>query len=137
MRLHTCWGNYEGPHHLDVELEAVLPELYELDVGALAIEQTGPRHEHEYQAFAEHPLPAGMDIMPGVVNVNTNTIEHPETVATRLERVANVVNDSTEIVAAPDCGFGTLSWSGAIADIAWAKLDSLAEGAAIATERLY
>jgi len=136
VRLHTCWGNYEGPHHLDVPLETVLPELYELEVGALAVEGSGGRHAHEYRAFEEHPLPEGMDLLPGVVDVKTNVIEHPETVADRLERAARAVGDPSRIVAAPDCGFGTLAWSSAVGDVAWAKLESLVEGARIATDRL-
>jgi 5-methyltetrahydropteroyltriglutamate--homocysteine methyltransferase len=137
VRLHTCWGNYEGPHHRDVPLEAVLPELYELDVGLLAVEQTGPRHAHEYRAFEEHPLPAGMDLGPGVIDVKTNRIEHPDTVADRLERAARAVGDPSRIVAVPDCGFGTLSWSGAVEEVAWAKLEAMVEGAARASERLF
>jgi 5-methyltetrahydropteroyltriglutamate--homocysteine methyltransferase len=137
VRLHTCWGNYEGPHHLDVPLAAVLPELYELDVGYLAIEQSGPRHAHEYRAFAEHPLPDGLTLMPGVVDVKTNVVDHPETVADRLERAADAVGDPSRLVAVPDCGFGTLAWSGAVEEIAWAKLGSLVEGARIASERLF
>lgn len=136
VRLHTCWGNYEGPHHRDVPLADVLPELYELDVGFLAVEQSSPRHVHEYRAFAEHPLPDGVTLMPGVVDVKTNIVEHPETVADRLERAAGAVGDPSNLVAVPDCGFGTLAWSGAVEGIAWAKLESLVEGAQIASERL-
>ncbi|MFB6295999.1 MAG: cobalamin-independent methionine synthase II family protein [Halobacteriales archaeon] len=136
VRLHTCWGNYEGPHHRDIALADVLPELYELDVGTLAVEGSSPRHAHEYRAFEEHPLPGDMQLMPGVVDVKTNIIEHPETVADRLERAAEVVGDPSRIVAAPDCGFGTLAWSAAVEEIAWAKLESLVEGAEIASERL-
>jgi 5-methyltetrahydropteroyltriglutamate--homocysteine methyltransferase len=136
VRLHTCWGNYEGPHHRDVELSSVLPELYELDVGYLSVEGASPRHAHEYRAFEEHPLPEDVTLMPGVVDVKTNVVEHPETVADRLERAVEVVGDPSRIVAAPDCGFGTLAWSSAVEDIAWAKLESLVEGAAIASERV-
>ena len=137
VRLHTCWGNYEGPHHLDVALEDVLPELYELSVGALAIEQSSPRHQHEYRAFETHPLPDGMVLMPGVIDVKSNVVEHPTVVADRLERAAEVVGDPRRIVATPDCGFGTLAWSAAAADLTWAKLDAMVEGATIASERLY
>jgi 5-methyltetrahydropteroyltriglutamate--homocysteine methyltransferase len=137
VRLHTCWGNYEGPHHLDVDLATVLPELYELDVGLLAIEQSGGRHGHEYRAFEEHPLPSGMAFAPGVVDVKTNVVEHPETVADRLERAARAVGDPSRIVAVPDCGFGTLAWSSAVEGIAWAKLEALVEGADRASDRLF
>jgi len=136
VRLHTCWGNYEGPHHRDVALSDVLPELYDLDIGTLAVEGASPRHAHEYRAFGEHPLPEGVQLMPGVVDVKTNIVEHPETVADRLERAAEAVGDPSRIVAAPDCGFGTLAWSSAVEEIAWAKLESLVEGAAIASDRL-
>lgn len=137
VRLHTCWGNYEGPHHRDVPLVEVLPKLYELDVDHLAVEQSGSRHAHEYRAFAEHHPPDGMTLVPGVVDVKTNVVDHPETVADRLERVADAVGDPSRLVAAPDCGFGTLAWSSAVEGIAWAKLESLVEGAQIASDRLF
>jgi 5-methyltetrahydropteroyltriglutamate--homocysteine methyltransferase len=137
VRLHTCWGSYEGPHHLDTDLVDMLPTLYEADISGLSVEQANPRHQHEYRAFAEHPLPDGWTLIPGVVDVKTNIIDHPETIADRIERVANVVDDDTEIVAAPDCGFGTQAGLGMVhPDIAWPKLEALVEGAEIATERL-
>lgn len=136
VRLHTCWGSYEGPHHLDTDLVEMLPEIYELDVSGLSVEQANPRHQHEYRAFAEQPLPEGWTLMPGVVDVKTNIIDHPETIADRLERVAGAVDDSTPLVAAPDCGFGTQAGLGMVdPEIAWAKLEALVEGAEIATER--
>jgi len=138
VRLHTCWGSYEGPHHLDTDLAEMLPELYEADISGLSVEQANPRHQHEYRAFAEHPLPDGWTLLPGVVDVKTNIVDHPRTVADRLERVAEVVDDSTPLVAAPDCGFGTQAGLGMVdPEIAWAKLEALVEGAEIATERLY
>lgn len=137
VRLHTCWGSYEGPHHLDTDLVEMLPEIYEADVAGLSVEQANPRHQHEYRAFAEQPLPEGWTLIPGVVDVKTNVIDHPETIADRLERVADAVGDSTRLVAAPDCGFGTQAGLGMVdPEIAWAKLEALVEGAAIATERL-
>jgi 5-methyltetrahydropteroyltriglutamate--homocysteine methyltransferase len=138
VRLHTCWGSYEGPHHLDTDLAEMLPELYEADISGLSVEQANPRHQHEYRAFAEHPLPDGWTLLPGVVDVKTNIVDHPRTVADRLERVAEAVDDSTPLVAAPDCGFGTQAGLGMVdPEIAWAKLEALVEGAEIATERLY
>ena len=138
LRLHTCWGSYEGPHHRDVELEKVLPELYELDVGGISIEQANPRHQHEYRAFAEHPLPDDWYLMPGVVDVKTNVIEHPETVADRLERVVDAVGDPTRVVAAPDCGFDTQAGLAMVdPEIAWAKLEAMVDGAAVASERVF
>lgn len=137
LRLHTCWGSYEGPHHRDMALEPLLPNLYELDITGLSIEQANPRHQHEYRAFAEHPLPDGWYLIPGVVDVKTNVIEHPETVADRLERVAEAVGDPSRIVAAPDCGFDTQAGLGMVhPEIAWAKLEALVDGAAVASERL-
>ena len=138
LRVHTCWGSYEGPHHRDVALEKVLPELYELDISGISIEQANPRHQHEYRAFAEHPLPEDWTLMPGVVDVKTNVLEHPEVVADRLERVADAVGDPTRIVAAPDCGFDTQAGLAMVhPEIAWAKLETMVAGAKVATERLF
>ncbi|WP_049982230.1 cobalamin-independent methionine synthase II family protein [Halorubrum sp. BV1] len=138
VRLHTCWGSYEGPHHLDTDLADMLPEIYEADISGLSVEQANPRHQHEYRAFAEHPVPDGWTLIPGVVDVKTNIIDHPETIADRLERVADAVADGTPLVAAPDCGFGTQAGLGMVdPEIAWAKLEALDEGTAIATERIY
>ncbi|QZP39434.1 cobalamin-independent methionine synthase II family protein [Halobaculum magnesiiphilum] len=137
VRLHTCWGSYEGPHHLDTDLADMLPEIYEADITGLSVEQANPRHQHEYRAFAEQPVPDGWTLIPGVVDVKTNVIDHPETIADRIERVADAVDDSTPLVAAPDCGFGTQAGLGMVdPEIAWAKLEALDEGAAIASERL-
>ncbi|TKX80630.1 cobalamin-independent methionine synthase II family protein [Halorubrum sp. SD626R] len=137
VRLHTCWGSYEGPHHLDTDLADMLPAIYEADISGLSVEQANPRHQHEYRAFAEHPVPDGWTLIPGVVDVKTNVIDHPETVADRLERVADAVADGTPLVAAPDCGFGTQAGLGMVdPEIAWAKLEALDEGAGIATERI-
>ncbi|MGB9964947.1 cobalamin-independent methionine synthase II family protein [Halobacterium sp. CBA1126] len=138
IRVHTCWGSYEGPHHRDTPLEAVLPELYELDVGGLSIEEANPRHQHEYRVFAEHPLPDGWDLIPGVVDVKTNVVDHPETIADRIERVATAVDDPARVVAAPDCGFDTQAGLAMVhPDIAWKKLEALVDGAAIASDRLF
>ena len=138
VRLHTCWGSYEGPHHLDTDLVDLLPELYEADITGISIEQANPRHQHEYRAFAEHPVPDGWTLIPGVVDVKTNIIDHPKTIADRIERVANAVDDSTPLVAAPDCGFGTQAGLGMVdPEIAWAKLEALVEGADLANERIY
>lgn len=137
VRLHTCWGSYEGPGHLDIDLVDMLPVIYEADISGLSVEQANPRHQHEYRAFAEEPLPDDWTLIPGVVDVKTNIIDHPETIADRIERVANAAPDDTEIVAAPDCGFGTQAGLGMVSpEIAWAKLEALVEGAEIATERL-
>ncbi|MFC6873471.1 cobalamin-independent methionine synthase II family protein [Halobellus marinus] len=138
IRLHTCWGNYEGPHHRDVSLEDVLPVLYEADVGGLLIEYANPRHHHEWRAFEEHPLPDEWRLAPGVVDVKTNIIEHPQTVADRLCKWAEVVGDPTRILAAPDCGLATLAGHHVVdPEIAWAKLEALSQGADNASQRLF
>lgn len=138
VRYHACWGNYEGPHHKDLPLETVLPEVYEADVETVSFEQANPRHQHEFRAFEEHPVPDGWTLMPGVIDTKTNIIEPPEVVADRIERFADVVGDPTRVLPAPDCGFGTLAGLRTVdPEIAWAKLESLVEGAEIATERLF
>jgi len=138
IRLHTCWGSYEGPHHKDVALADVLPELFDLDIGGLSVEQANPRHQHEYRAFAEHPLPDDWTLIPGVVDVKTNVIDHPQTIADRLVRAANALGDPSRVVAAPDCGFDTQADLAMVdPEIAWAKLEALSEGAEIATEELF
>ena len=138
IRLHTCWGSYEGPHHLDTDLVEMLPTLYEADISGLSVEQANPRHQHEYRAFAEQPLPDGWTLIPGVVDVKTNIIDHPETIADRIERVAEAMGEPSRLVAAPDCGFDTQAGLEMVdPEIAWAKLDALGEGAAVASDRLF
>jgi 5-methyltetrahydropteroyltriglutamate--homocysteine methyltransferase len=139
IRLHACWGNYPGPHHRDVELGDVVEEFYEADIGGLVIEGANPRHQHEFRTFEEHPLPDGWRLVPGVIDVKTNIVEHPEVVADRLERFAAAVGDPARVVAGADCGFETVV-EGANAvhpDIAWEKLAALVEGAELASDRLF
>ena len=137
VRLHTCWGSYEGPHHLDTDLVEMLPTLYKADITGLSVEQANPRHQHEYRAFSEQPLPDDWTLIPGVVDVKTNIIDHPETVADRIERVVDAVAEDTPVVAAPDCGFGTQAGLGMVnPEVSWAKLEALVEGAEIASQRL-
>ena len=138
IRLHACWGNYPGPHHHDVALEDVIDVFYEADIGGLVVEGANPRHQHEYRTFEEHPLPDGWRLIPGVIDVKTNVVEHPEAVADRLERFADAVGDPERIVAGADCGFETVV-EGANAvhpSIAWKKLEALVDGAELASERL-
>lgn len=138
IRVHTCWGNYQGPHTSDVPLGEILPLLYDLEVGQLLVEGANPRHQHEYRAFAEHPPPPEWTIVPGVIDVKTNVVEHPMTVADRLERVADAIGDPTRVMAAPDCGFGTLvGWQTVEREIVWEKLEAMVEGARIASDRLF
>ena len=138
VRLHVCWGNYDGPHTHDVPLDAVLPLLYRANVGALSLPFASPRHQHEYRALERHPLPDGMLLLPGVIDTTTNVVEHPEVVADRICRAAEAVGDPTRIIASTDCGFGTFAGSGLVADsVVWVKLAALVEGAALATRRLW
>ncbi len=138
VRMHVCWGNYEGPHHHDIPLEAVLPVLYEADIGGLLIEQANPCHQHDYRLFEEHPLPESWQLIPGVIDVTVNYVEPPAVVADRIERFVEVVGDPSRVAAGADCGLGTFAGFGAIDPaIAWRKLEALADGAALATERVF
>ncbi len=138
IRLHACWGNYEGPHTRDVPLEGILPILYKAKVGALSIELANPRHAHEYQVFKRYPLPDSMLLIPGVIDSTTNFVEHPEVVAQRIGQVVEAVGDRSRVIAGVDCGFGTFTgWHLVAPTIVWAKLRSLAEGAKIASSRLW
>ncbi len=133
-----CWGNYDGPHTHDVPLEPLLPLLYRARVGALSIELANPRHQHEHRAFRRHPLPAGMLLLPGVIDTTTNYVEHPEVVADRIYQVVEAVGDRSRVIASTDCGFGTFAGSEMVApSVVWAKLGALRDGAAIATRRLW
>ncbi len=138
IRLHVCWGNYEGPHTHDVPLEVLLPLLYKAKVGALSIEMANPRHQHEWKALKRNPPPEHVMILPGVIDSTTNFVEHPEVVADRICQVADAVGDRTRVIASVDCGFGTFAGSEPVAEsVAWAKLAALAAGARMATRRLW
>lgn len=138
IRLHVCWGNYDGPHNHDVALGDILPILYQAKVGALSIELANPRHQHEYKALQTHPLPDTMLLIPGVIDSTINYVEHPEVVADRLVQVAEAVGDRSRIIAGADCGFGTFAgWEMVPDGVVWAKLTACAEGARLATERLW
>jgi 5-methyltetrahydropteroyltriglutamate--homocysteine methyltransferase len=138
IRLHVCWGNNDGPHVHDVAMAAILPELCRANVGALSIEFANPRHQHEYSALRKNPLPAHMLLMPGVLDTTTNIVEHPELIAQRLEEAASVVGDRERVIAGTDCGFGTFAGREYVAEeIVWVKLAAAAEGARIASRRLW
>ncbi len=138
VRLHVCWGNYEGPHTLDVPLEELLPRLYRARVGALVVSMANPRHAHEFRCFARHPLPDDMVLVAGVIDTTTNYVEHPEVVADRLERVVEAVGDRTRVIAGTDCGFDTSAGIGDVApSVVWEKLRALRAGADLATARLW
>ena len=138
VRLHVCWGNNDGPHIHDIAMAAILPELYRANVGALSIEFANPRHQHEYDALRQCPLPAHMLLMPGVLDTTTNFVEHPEVVARRLQEAVSAVGDRERVIAGTDCGFGTFAGREYVADeIVWVKLAAAAEGARIASQRLW
>jgi len=138
VRLHVCYGNWEGPHIHDIALEKILPALYLARVGALSIEFSNPRHAHEYGALKRMPFPKDMILMPGVVESTSNFVEHPEVVARRIEEAAAAIGDRERVVASTDCGFGTFTrreW--VIEPAVWLKLKSIREGAEIASARLW
>jgi 5-methyltetrahydropteroyltriglutamate--homocysteine methyltransferase len=138
VRLHVCYGNWEGPHIHDVPLTKILPALYQAKVGAFSIEFSNPRHAHEYAAFNTHPLPKDMLLIPGVIETTSNFVEHPEVVARRIEEAVLAVGERERVIASTDCGFGTFTnreW--VIEPAVWLKLRSLREGADIASARLW
>jgi 5-methyltetrahydropteroyltriglutamate--homocysteine methyltransferase len=137
LRMHLCWGNYEGPHHYDVPLADLLDLVFAARPQAVSFEAANPRHAHEWKVFERVKVPPGKIIIPGVLDSTTNFIEHPELVAERIARYARLVGREN-VIAGTDCGFGT--WVGQAAvdpDIAWAKLASLAEGARLASGELW
>lgn len=138
VRLHVCWGNYEGPHDCDVPLKEILPILLKADVGALVLPFANPQHAHDYTCLKHIPLHDDQIIVAGVIDPLTNIIEHPEAVADRLQRVAEVVGDPRRVQGGTDCGFDTGAGSGRVAtDVVWAKLKALSDGAQIASARLF
>ena len=137
VRLHVCWGNYEGPHDCDVPLADILPIIQKAAVGGFFFPFANPRHAHEYRVFEKLPLAQDQLIIAGVIDSLTNFVEHPEAVADRLERVAAAVGDPHRVIAGTDCGFDTSAGMGRVAeDVVWAKLKALADGARLASERL-
>ena len=137
VRLHVCWGNYEGPHDCDVPLADILPIIQKANVGGFFFPFANPRHAHEYRVFEKLPLADDQMIIAGVIDSLTNFVEHPEAVADRLERVSAAVGDPHRVIAGTDCGFDTSAGMGRVAeDVVWAKLKALAEGARLASERL-
>jgi 5-methyltetrahydropteroyltriglutamate--homocysteine methyltransferase len=138
VRLHVCWGNWEGPHVHDVPMEVILPTLYKAKVGALGLEFGNSRKQHETAAIRKHKLPDNMILISGVIDSKSNMVEHPEVVAQRIEGVVAAVGDRERVIAGVDCGFGTfVGWEWVTEDIVWAKLKTLREGADIASRRLW
>jgi len=138
VRLHVCYGNWEGPHIHDVALGKILPALYQAEVGALSIEFANPRHAHEYAALKRVPFPKDMILLPGVVETTSNFVEHPQVVARRIEEAVAAIGDRERVIASTDCGFGTFTrreW--VIEPVVWLKLKSIRQGADIASARLW
>jgi 5-methyltetrahydropteroyltriglutamate--homocysteine methyltransferase len=137
MRIHICWGNYEGPHDHDIDFAKVAPILVNAKPQALVVEAANPRHEHEWRVWREVKLPDDKILIPGVLDTSTNYVEHPELVAERLCRFADVVGRE-RVIAGSDCGFGTFAGYGKLdPDISFKKLRAMAEGAKIASQRLW
>jgi 5-methyltetrahydropteroyltriglutamate--homocysteine methyltransferase len=137
IRVHICWGNYPGPHHHDVPLSQIIDLLLTIRAGALLIEAANSRHEHEWKVFEDVDFPGDKVLIPGVIESMSNRIEHPELVAQRIIRFANILGREN-VIAGSDCGFGTFVGLDLVdPGIAWAKLASLAEGARIASEELW
>jgi 5-methyltetrahydropteroyltriglutamate--homocysteine methyltransferase len=138
LRLHLCWGNYEGPHHRDVPLRDILPVVLKARPHAISLEGANPRHEHEWAVFRDVKLPDDKVLIPGVLDSTTNFIEHPELVAQRIVRYAEVVGRE-RVIAGSDCGFGTFARANPQVEpeIVWAKLAAMAEGARLATSILW
>jgi 5-methyltetrahydropteroyltriglutamate--homocysteine methyltransferase len=138
VRMHVCWGNYEGPHHRDIEMRAILPALMRAKPQGLLFEASNPRHQHDWQAFRDlaHLVPDDRVLIPGVIDSTTNFIEHPEVVAQRIAQFAALVG-ADRVMAGSDCGFSTFAGFGAVdPDIVYAKLETLAVGAELASSRL-
>ena len=137
LRLHLCWGNYEGPHHCDVPLADIIDIVFTARPSAISLEAANPRHGHEWVLFERVRLPAGKVLIPGVIESKSNFIEHPELVAQRIGRYAKLVGREN-VIAGSDCGYGT--WVGQAAvdsDVVWAKLAAMAEGARIASRQFW
>jgi 5-methyltetrahydropteroyltriglutamate--homocysteine methyltransferase len=137
LRIHLCWGNYEGPHHCDVPLADIIDIVFQAKPHAISLEAANPRHAHEWQLFERVKLPEGKVLIPGVIESKSNFIEHPELIAHRIGRYANLVGREN-VIAGSDCGYGT--WVGQAAvdpDVVWAKFAAMAEGARIATKQFW
>lgn len=138
VRLHVCWGNYEGPHDHDVPLRDILRAIQQAEVGAFMMPFANPRHQHEIKVFRDFPLKRDQSLIVGCIDTQTAYVEHPEVVADRLERAAEMVGDPSRIQAGTDCGFDTSAGMGRVtADVVWAKLRSLRAGADLAAARLF
>jgi 5-methyltetrahydropteroyltriglutamate--homocysteine methyltransferase len=138
VRLHLCWGNYEGPHIRDIPLERIIDIVLTAKVGAISFEGANPRHAHEWRVFEGLKLPEDKILIPGVLDSTTNFVEHPQLVADRIVRYAELVGREN-VIAGSDCGFSTFARSALTVHptVTWAKFQAMAEGARLATERLW
>jgi 5-methyltetrahydropteroyltriglutamate--homocysteine methyltransferase len=137
VRLHLCWGNYEGPHHLDVPLRDIIDIVFKANASGISYEASNPRHEHEWAVFRDIKLPEGKVLIPGVIDSTNNFIEHPELVAQRICNIARVAGKEN-VIAGTDCGFATVAgYTPVEPKITWAKFAAMAEGARIASDQLY
>ncbi len=136
VRLHVCWGNYAGPHHKDVALDEIVGEALRVNAGTIYVEGANPRHAHEWRVFEQIDLPDDKSVILGVIDVKANCIEHPRLVADRLVQLGRIVG-SDRVIGGTDCGFDTfIRFSQVDPDVAWLKLQALAEGAEIASGEL-
>ncbi|MBV9324138.1 MAG: cobalamin-independent methionine synthase II family protein [Chloroflexi bacterium] len=138
VRLHLCWGNFEGPHVRDIPLARILDIALKTHAQALSFEGANPRHEHEWKVFKDQKLPDGTILIPGVLDSTTNFVEHPELIAERITRYADVVGREN-VMAGTDCGFSTFARSQLTVhpSVTWAKFEAMAEGARLASEQLW
>lgn len=137
VRMHICWGNYEGPHHCDIGLEKILNIIVKAKPSAISVESANPRHAHEWAVLRDIGLPDDKILIPGLIDSTSNYIEHPELVAQRIERFADIIGRE-RVIAGVDCGFATFAGIGKVdPKICHLKLKALAEGAALASERLW
>ncbi len=138
IRLHVCWGNYDGPHDSDVPLADILPVIREANVGAFSLEFANPRHQHEYASLTENPLPDDTLLIAGVIDSTVNYIEHPQVICNRILEAVDAVGDKERVLAGADCGFGTFAgWEMVAPSVVWKKFEALAEGARLASGKLW
>jgi 5-methyltetrahydropteroyltriglutamate--homocysteine methyltransferase len=137
IRMHLCWGNYAGPHTMDVPLEDVLEPALRASPTAISFEGANPRHEHEWETLKTMAIPENKILMPGVIDTKTNVVEHPRLIAQRIGRYADIVGRE-RVIPGTDCGFATFVGFGLVEpDVAWLKLEALAQGAALASDELW
>ncbi|HEX5367996.1 MAG TPA: cobalamin-independent methionine synthase II family protein [Dehalococcoidia bacterium] len=136
IRLHLCWGNYQGPHHRDVELRDIVDIVLRVRCGAVSFEAANPRHAHEWKVWRDVAIPPDLILIPGVIDTNSTYIEHPQVVADRIKDFASIVGPE-RVIAGTDCGFGTFVYLAVPEQLAYAKLKTLAEGAALASRDIF